>query len=394
MSHAQALYAWEERLATRFAELPAHERSWLAWVSGGIVLAQAALLSQVVMALAVAFDLGYNTVRQRLRRLYQPRPRPDRPLTFDYTACFGPLLRWVTAGFPQHRLLLALDPTNLGDRFTILTASVVFRGSAVPVAWNVRGADEKGSWNTQWQRLLDLLHAALGAGWQVVVLGDRGLQSKDLFDAIVALGWHPLLRVKKAGHFRPKGWTQGWALGRFAPHVGTAWKGVGVAWPTSSRLSCTLLACWEEGHAEPWLLVTDLAPAAATAAWYGWRTWIEGGFRDLKSDGWQVSKTRMTDPERVARWWTAVALATVWTLEAGQTAQHLELPALRTLVGVDQPLVLSLFAVGRAWLAAQITRGHVRRLRQLRQPPWPTETHTCNRLSEKKWLAEHNDVPL
>ena len=210
------------------------------------------------------------------------------------------------AGFPTRRLILAVDPTNLGDRFTILTVSVV------PGAWNVRGADATGSWHTPWQRLLGLLHAVVGAGWQVVVLGDWGLESTDLFDAIVALGWHPLLRVKKGGgHFQPTGWTRAWALGRFAPHVGTAWKGVGVAWPKSSRLSCTLLACWEKRYAEPWLLVTDLAPADATAAWYGWRTWIEGGFRDLKSEGWPVGHTRMTDPDRVARWWTAVAVATV-----------------------------------------------------------------------------------
>src|SRR5262249_35224691 len=71
-------------------------------------------------------------------------------------------------------------------------------------------------------------------------------------------------------------------------------------------------------------------PQDATAVWYAWRSWIEQGFRDLKSDGWQLAKTRMTDPERVGRWWTAAALATLWALEAGAEAQRLEIPATQT----------------------------------------------------------------
>ena len=69
MSHAQTLDDREQFLASRFAPRSATERSWLAWASTGIVLAPAAAVSQVVLALAVAFHLGYNTVRQRLRRL-------------------------------------------------------------------------------------------------------------------------------------------------------------------------------------------------------------------------------------------------------------------------------------------------------------------------------------
>src|SRR4029450_6093127 len=106
---------------------------------------------------------AFKTLRQRLRHFYRPRPGPDGPApAFDYTACFGPLLRWASAGFDDRRLALAIDPTHLGNRFTILTVSVVFRGCAVPVAWQVQRADAKGSWNQQWRRLLGLLRDALG----------------------------------------------------------------------------------------------------------------------------------------------------------------------------------------------------------------------------------------
>jgi Transposase DDE domain len=395
MSHAKALYLWEQRVATFFPELPPARRAGLALVSFGIVLARSALLNAVVLRLACALGQAFNTLRQRLRRFYRPcKGKDDADRSFDGTACFGPLLRWATAGFGDRRLALAIDPTNLGSRFTILTVSVVFGSCAVPVAWQVQRGDASGSWNEHWKRLLGLLHQALGDGWQVLVLSDRGLESKGLFEAIVQQGWHPLMRVKKAGHFRPDGWVKGWPLGRFAGHLGAHWVGRGVAWPTSSRLACTLLACWEAGHEDSWLVLTDLTPGSAWACWYAWRSWIEQGFRDLKSDGWKLSKTRMTDPERVARWWTAAALATLWVLESGQEARRLEVPATRTHLGREKPPVTSLFALGLAWLGAQVGRGSVRRLRRLPQPAWPPGPVDSDHLKEQDWLAEHQTVPL
>jgi len=395
MSHAKALYDWEQRLATRLPDLPATQRAWLALVSCGIALAECALLNRVVRKLALVLGATFNALRQRVRRLYQPLARADgQDGSLDVAACFGPLLRWASAGFTDRRLALALDPTNLGSRFTALTVSVLYRGCAVPVAWQVQCGAATGSWNGHWIRLLGLLKEALGEGWQVLVLSDRGLESKGLFEAVVALGWHPLMRVKKGGHFRPDGWTRGWALGRFAARVGARWAGRGVAWPAGSRLPCTLLACWGAGHAEPWLLLTDLAPGDAAAAWYAWRGWIEQGFRDLKSDGWQLSRTRMTEPERVARWWVAAALATLWALESGQEAERLGLPALRTHAGAGRPAVQSLFAVGLAWLALQLARGRCRRLRRLTQPPWPPDTGASDTLNEQDWIVEHQTVPL
>ena len=392
MSHAKALYRWEQRVANFFTEVPRPRQRWLALVSFGMVLAQSALLNAITLQLALALHRPFNTLRQRLRRLYQPLPGQRGP--FDASACFAPLLRWATSGFAQRRLVLAIDPTYLGSRFVVLVVSVVFRGGAVPVAWHVQRGHAQGSWNLCWEQLLGQLHQALGPDWQVLVLADRGLESKTLFETITALGWHPLLRVKKAGHFRPHGWVRAWPLGRFAERVGCRWKGRGLAWPGGSRLSCTLLACWEQGHDEAWLVLTELDPQDACVGWYAWRSWIEHGFRDLKSDGWKLSRTRMTDPARLARWWAAVALATLWTLESGQQVQEMHLPATRTHTGADKPAVTSVFLLGLCWLAVQLSRGRLGRWYRLRQPLWPKDTSRSDALSETVWLQQHQKIPL
>ena len=84
--------------------------------------------------------------------------------------------------------------------------------------------------------------------------------------------------------------------------------------------------------------MTDLAPSAGAAWWYGLRAWIEQGFKITKRGGWQWQRTRMSDPQRAARLWVAVAVATLWRLSVGGMADA-TLPAstLLPLAKADGP---------------------------------------------------------
>ena len=158
--------------------------------------------------------------------------------------------------------------------------------------------------------------------WTVIVLADRGLYARWLYRRIVRLGWHPFLRINTGGTFRPEGQRRAEPLKTLVPEPGTAWAGRGTAFSgPSRRLACTLLARWDEGYKDPWLMVTDLAPEASEAAWYGVRAWIEQSFKVAKRGGWQWQRTRMTDAERATRLWLAIAVATLWLLRVGGEAE-------------------------------------------------------------------------
>src|SRR5205807_1497845 len=157
----------------------------------------------------------------------------------------------------------------------------------------------------------------------VIVLADRGLYARWLFRRIVRLGWHPFLRVNLGGTFRPACAHDFRPLRSVVPEPGKRWQGTGVAFKSKgASLACTLLACWEAGYKDPWLILTDLPPETADAAWYGLRAWIEQGFKITKRAGWQWQRTRMTDPQRAARLWLAVAVATLWLLSVGGEADE------------------------------------------------------------------------
>jgi hypothetical protein len=376
MPHTDAFYDWSRRVQALFPALRPHHRRALAEYSFGLVLARCCGLSSVVAHLAGFLAVSAHALRQRLRELYQPAAaqRGCARSAFDHALCFGPLLRWAAAGHPERRLVLALDPTCLADRFRVLCAAVLYQGCGLPVAWAVQAAGQKGSWNDVWRDLLGRLRDELGDGWTVLVLTDRGLESPELFAAITALGWHPLMRAKAHGKFRPDGWHRGHALGRFAAAAGRRWAGAGLAYPGGSRLRCTLLAHWEAGHAEPWLLLTDLPPAAADPGWYAWRMWVEQGFRAVKRGQWQWQRTRMADPARAARLWAVLALATVWAVEVGGEAGPAAVPEVaRPLGALREGLLRLLLALLRGGPLPRGRLGHQR---------WPEPDGQADPLTE------------
>jgi hypothetical protein len=294
----------------------------LALYSFGMILAQAAGLTVVAFSLACRLGCAFHAVRKRLRELYLPAAAKSgvrqggKRQDFDVTTCFAPLLRWVLSLWSACQLPLAIDVTNLGERFHVLCVSVVVDGVAIPVAWKVLWGGVKEPWNPHWQRLLGGLQGAVPQGWTVLVLSDRGLESPELFRFIVGLDWHPLMRVKKGGKFRPTGWGNFYCLHQLVHRVGDSFAAEGVAY-TGEQLPATLLACWTAGHDEPWLLLSDLPPEAGNALWYGLRTWIEQGFKVIKGGGWDWHKTRMEDPDRVERLWLVLAVATLWVVAVG-----------------------------------------------------------------------------
>jgi Transposase DDE domain len=345
MSRPLQLTSWQHHLASRFPDLSASVVAVLALYSFGMILAQVSGLSSVTLFLAKHLGRPCAALRKRLREFYLEAsaksgvPQGGKRQDFDVSSCFAPLLRWVLSLWSGKHLPLAIDVTNLADRFHVLCVSVVVCGVAIPVAWKVLYGGVKDPWGPYWEKLLSGLKAAVPADWTVLVLSDRGLESPELFRFIVGLDWHPLMRVKKGGKFRPNGWGNFYYFHQLVRHVGASFYAEGSAY-TGQNLRCTLLACWEAGHDEPWLVLSDLPPEAGNAVWYGLRTWIEQGFKILKGGGWAWDKTRMDDPGRVERLWLVLAVATLWVVALG-AQDEAQQRAREELAGLERELSAS-----------------------------------------------------
>jgi hypothetical protein len=326
MPRPQPLDRWTDQVRAAFPNLSRPQATVLALYSFGMILAQRCGLSSVVTALVPVLGVGFHTLRSRLQEFYQPAAAKSgrHRDALDVTTCFAPLLAWILQGWQSTHWALALDATSLGDCFTVLSIGVVYRGQAIPVAWKVLPANVPHPWRPEWIALLRLFSGSVPPGHTVIVMTDRALYARWLYQEIVSLGWHPVMRITKLSKFRAGRSKKSPPVPALVPRVGSRWQGRGVAFPKKPerRLECTLMACWEEGYEEPWFLVTDLDPDQAEGLWYGMRSWIEGGYKLLKSGGWQWQATRMTDPDRVERLWLVLAVATCYVLAMGGEADE------------------------------------------------------------------------
>jgi hypothetical protein len=332
----------------------------LALWSYGIVLAQTCGISTVVATLASQLGGKEQNLRQRLREwCWDTQDKQGRQRTeWAVQQSFGPLLKWILSLWParERRLVLAMDATSLKQRFVVLSISVVYRGCGIPIAWAVLREGQKGAWKAPWIGLFQQLQGIVPSDWLVVVMADRGLYAHWLYEAIQACGWHPFLRINLGSTYRPKGTAEFLPMKQLLPAPGQAWSGE-VTCFASNSVEATLLASWGPQYKEPWLILTDLAPDQACAAWYAQRSWIEDSFKDLKRGGWQWQNTRMSDPARAGRFWLALAVATLWVVNRGGEVDaqlpvsRLELLppthiARRTKFRLSQPRLLSCFTRG------------------------------------------------
>jgi hypothetical protein len=348
---------------------PAQRRGLATWVCGAII-AGSACQSAVLTALE-PLGAARNTTRQRLREWTADGAARAAPCgtTLVVEDCFVWLLRWVLGWWTGATLPLAIDATSLGARWVVLSISVLYRGCAIPVAWHVKPGPGRGPWIAPLQGLLAQLGPAVPPTMTVLVLTDRGLWSPRLWRSITDVGWHPLLRVRPDATFAPQGQPRRPAR-TLLPGPGHAWVGAGTAFKHRDvRRQGTLVVVWDADQAEPWLVLTDVAPEAVGVVWYGLRVWVELGFRALKSFGWHWERTRRRHADRVARHWLVLAVATLVTLAYGtrveDAAMHGVAPAnlrrARPVPPHPARRTVSVFARGLAWLRLHLLRG---------QRPW------------------------
>ena len=205
-------YQIKQVIETNLPHLTQPQLTGLAWwVCGTILAGSACQMPSRPPSPPGATGTTCASISEYLREwLYDggDRARPCKT-ELDVSLCFAPLLRWVLAWWRSGRLALAVDPTLKGDDTTAIVISVVYRGCAIPVAWRILRANQRGAWMDPIVELLQALAPAvpreMTREMTVVMVCDRGLASPKLWKQILAQslprprpgGWHPYMRYRK-----------------------------------------------------------------------------------------------------------------------------------------------------------------------------------------------------
>jgi hypothetical protein len=220
----------QKRVGEMLPGLSRAEAQVLGLLSYGILLFNGCGMSRLSHGLAKIEQVPAERLRQRLREFcYEAQAkRGKKRREVKVEACFADLLRSVLRGWQgKKELALAMDASTLGERFTVLSISVVYRGCGIPIAWKILKASQEGEWRPYWEGLLAALEGVVPKEVKVIVMADRGLYAAWLWSAIVKLGWHPMLRVKEDLSFRATGEESFRPMGQRVKRRGRGWKGKG-----------------------------------------------------------------------------------------------------------------------------------------------------------------------
>lgn len=234
-------------------------------------------------------------------------------------AVWLPFARTVLTALVHAPLTIVLDGTTAGRGCMVLMASVVYHGHAIPLLWNVVKGKKGHLRQDQHCALITRLQNVIPDTAQVMVLGDGEFDGTQLQAALRLAGWEYVCRtginITISAHDRV------FTVGDLPLKRGEAVAIADVQMTAARYGPVLVLGIWDINQDTPIYLVTSLSAPEVAADWYRLRFRIEGMFANHKSRGFQIHKSHLAKPERLARLLLATSLAYLWVHEIAKFAQ-------------------------------------------------------------------------
>jgi hypothetical protein len=317
----------------------------LAWMVVGLIQAECVKLTAWIPFMQGRARYAQSTQRRFRRWLGNPR--------IEVAPLYGPLIQQALREWGTQTLYLALDTSLLWRQYCLIRLSVVYRGRAVPVVWEVMEHGSSSVTHAAYEALLEMVPALLPVGVKVIFLADRGFADTALLAQLRRLGWHFRIRIKatfsvvRPGH--PFGKVEEFSL---APGRALFLHNVAITAEQFGPVSLALARHTSTG--EYWYIVSDEPTTLRTFAEYGRRFDIEENFLDDKSNGFQLESSLVRDAAALTRLCFVVAVATLYLV-----AQGTQVVAAHKRRWVDPHWLRgnSYLRIGWQWVKTALTRG-------------------------------------
>jgi hypothetical protein len=214
-------------------------------------------------------------------------------------------------------LVLVMDGSVVGRGCTALMIHVIYKGRALPLAWRVRQGPKGHFPEDLHIAVVELIHACLPEGTQVVFLGDGEFDGTALQATLNEAGWFYACRTAQSTVATWEGETFRLDTLGACSKPGTLIALQEVQVTRDAYGPVMVLSCWAKGYREPLYLVSNMASAEEACRYYQKRFRIETFFSDQKSRGFHIHKSHISDPQRLSRLLIAACLAYIWIVYLG-----------------------------------------------------------------------------
>jgi len=337
---------WRQRILQLRPQERITRVSNLAWLITSIFHGRSVQLGPIATKIPTQVNL-LSVVRRLSRFLDNPAVRVR-----DW---YEPIARdWIASAVrTMGEIRLIADGTQVGFGHQLLIICLAFRHRAIPLAWTWVRSSKGHSSACKQLALLNYVRRLIPKGTPVSLVGDSEFGAVEVMRQLKKWHWHYVLRQKTSHQIRLPG--QGWQdFGGVLSKPGqSVWLGRGRL-TLKHRYATNLLAHWQVGEEEPWLLATDLPDRAATLSTYARRMWIEEMFGDLKGKGFDLESTHLHTCDRLSRLTLAVALLYTWLMDIGGKIIK---NGLRYWVDGAERRDLSIFQIGFRSVDRRLTNG-------------------------------------
>jgi hypothetical protein len=231
---------------------------------------------------------------------------------------FLPVAQQLLTTLATQPIQLVMDGSVVGRGCIALLLSVVYHGRALPLCWVVvEGA--KGHFpQSMHQQLLSQVHEIMPPNATVIFLGDGEFDGTELQADLRRYTWFYVCRT--ASNIRISACGVSFQVGDLGPPRGEV-LAVTPAWMTAEKYGpISILAIWEQQYQQPIYLVTNMADLDLAVQMYKKRPHIETFFSDLKSRGFHIHKSHLSEPARLSRLLIACCLGYLWLVYLGVCA--------------------------------------------------------------------------
>jgi hypothetical protein len=237
----------------------------------------------------------------------------------DYTAHYQPFILGFVEKVAKLKkeLIFVIDGSETGNNCVTLMISLVWGKRSIPIIWVTRQG-KKGHFPEQMH--IDLLSSlsnileGMGINERIVILGDGEFDGEQWVKFIESKKWEYVFRT---------------SLDRKVNHNGDTF-------PISQLHVDVYLECgfalfgvnnshailWKGKHyKDPIPLITNMEIAKMACRYYKKRFAIETLFKDIKSNGFNIHKVKISAPDRIQNLLIVVALAFLFAFALGKAAK-------------------------------------------------------------------------
>lgn len=274
------------------------------------------LISSGCISLSSWADTTHSRARQAMSRVR----RFSRWLANDrieVDKLYAPIIQEALTGWGAHTLYLALDTSQLPGGYCLVRVSVLYRGRAVPLVWQVLAHDSSSIAFEIYRPLLAQAARLLPNGVKVVLLADRGFCDTKLMAYLSHdLSWHYRIRIKGSLHcYLSQGGSIKLSRVSLASGEARFWQEVSLTAKHYGPVSIALGRPY--GSQLNWLVVSSEPTSRETFSEYGLRFRLEEEFLDEKSNGFQLEDSRLEGADSLTRLCLVLAVAMLYLVAQG-----------------------------------------------------------------------------